>query len=114
MYRGMMLSDVPNLVQAFGYTNASWTLKADLTAEYVCRLLNHMRKVGATTALPKYEAGSVTEEPMLDFTSGYVQRGMGLFPKQAKEKPWRVYQNYFLDLFSLRFSSLTRTSLKFR
>lgn len=114
VFRGMMLSDVPNLAQAFGYTNSSWTLKADLTAEYVCRLLNHMRKTGTRAAVPVFAPGSVTEEPMLDFTSGYVQRAMDSFPKQGTETPWRVYQNYFKDLFSLRFSSLTKTALKFR
>ena len=114
VYRGMMLSDVPNLAQAFGYTNSSWTLKADLTAEYVCRMLNHMRKTGTSAAIPVFAPGSVTEEPMLDFTSGYVQRAMDEFPKQGTKTPWRVYQNYFKDLFSLRFSSLTKTALKFR
>jgi cation diffusion facilitator CzcD-associated flavoprotein CzcO len=114
VYRGMMLSGVPNLVQAFGYTNSSWTLKADLTAQYVCRMLNYMRRKGKHTAVPVVDPDRVTEEPMLDFTSGYVQRSIGNFPRQAQESPWRVYQNYFLDLVSLRFSSLTRTALKFR
>jgi len=114
VYRGMMLSDVPNFVQAFGYTNSSWTLKADLTAQYVCRLLNHMRRRKLHTAVPVLEPGSVTEEPMLDFSSGYIQRSIDQFPRQAKEKPWRVYQNYFLDMISLRCSSLTRSALRFR
>lgn len=113
LYRGMMLSDVPNFAQAFGYTNSSWTLKADLTAQYVCRVLNHMRRKGHRTAVPVLHRGAVTEEPMLDFTSGYVQRSIGEFPKQAREAPWRVYQNYFLDILSLRFSSLTRSALRF-
>lgn len=114
VYRGMMLSGVPNMAQAFGYTNSSWTLKADLTAQYVCRMLNYMRKSGKHTVLPVLDPSSVTEQPMLDFTSGYVQRGIGQFPRQAREKPWRVYQNYFLDLLSLRWSSLKRSALKFR
>ena len=114
VYRGMMLSGVPNMAQAFGYTNSSWTLKADLTAQYVCRMLNYMRKAGKHTVLPVLDPSSVTEQPMLDFTSGYVKRGIGQFPRQAREKPWRVYQNYFLDLISLRCSSLKRSALKFR
>ena len=114
VYRGMMLSDVPNFVQAFGYTNSSWTLKADLTAQYVCRMFKHMRRRNKQFVVPVLNAGSVTEEPMLDFTSGYIKRSIGAFPRQAEEKPWRVYQNYFLDIISLRFSSLTRTALRFR
>jgi hypothetical protein len=73
-----------------------------------------MRKTNRHTVVPVLDPSSVTEEPMLNFTSGYIQRGIGQFPRQAREKPWRVYQNYFLDLLSLRFSSLTRSALKFR
>ncbi len=114
LYRGMMLSGVPNLAQAFGYTNASWTLKADLTAEYVCRLLNHMRETGSRTVMPDMPAEGVEEEPMMDFTSGYVVRAMDSFPRQGKEKPWCLYQNYFKDMFSLRHSSLKDDILKFQ
>lgn len=114
LYRGMMLSNVPNMAQAFGYTNASWTLKADLTAEYVCRLLRHMDDIDGNTVIPVLPAGGIEEEPMLDFTSGYVQRAMDRFPKQGQDKPWRMYQNYFLDLLSLRLSRLTGNALKFR
>jgi monooxygenase len=114
MFRGMMLSDVPNFVQAFGYTNSSWTLKADLTAQYTCRMLNHMRRKGKKIALPELNVDEVTEEPMLDFQSGYIKRSIDHFPKQGNEMPWHVYQNYLLDIFSLRFSSLTRTALRFR
>lgn len=113
LYRGMMLSDVPNFAQAFGYTNSSWTLKADLTAQYVCRVLNHMRRKERRIVVPVLYRGGVTEEPMLDFSSGYIQRSIGEFPRQAKESPWRVYQNYFLDILSLRCSSLTRGALRF-
>ncbi len=113
VFRGMMLSDVPNLAQAFGYTNSSWTLKADLTAQYVCRVLNYMQRKQKKIAVPVCNAGSVREEPMLDFTSGYITRAINQFPRQGTETPWRVYQNYFLDIISLRFSSLTRTALRF-
>jgi cation diffusion facilitator CzcD-associated flavoprotein CzcO len=114
MFRGMMLSDVPNFVQAFGYTNSSSTLKADLTAQYTCRMLNHMQRNRKRIALPELKSGAVTEEPMLDFSSGYIQRSIDEFPKQGKELPWHVYQNYLLDIISLRFSSLTRSALRFR
>ncbi|MDZ7784332.1 MAG: NAD(P)/FAD-dependent oxidoreductase [Halioglobus sp.] len=114
VYRGMMLSGVPNFAQAFGYTNSSWTLKADLTAQYVCRLLNYMRRKGKNTALPVLDPRDVTEEPMLDFTSGYIQRAIDQFPRQARENPWRVYQNYFMDLLNLRCRPLKDSALRFR
>lgn len=102
-YKGMMLDDVPNLACAFGYTNASWTLKADLTSAYVCRILNEMDARGATRCTPRRNDPSLTEIPFLDFSSGYVQRALGRFPKQGSKKPWRLYQNYVLDLIALRF-----------
>jgi monooxygenase len=105
-YRGMMLSGVPNLAMSFGYTNASWTLKADLTCEYVCRLLNHMDEHGYRQCTPLLDESAVNEEPFIDFSSGYVQRSIHLFPKQGKQVPWRVHQNYALDLLNLRYSDL--------
>ena len=105
-YKGMMFSDVPNLAYFFGYTNASWTLKADLTATYVCRLLNTMRKRGVLQATPRNDDPSVTEHPFLDFTSGYVQRALEHLPKQGSRKPWRVNQNYALDIMALKFGSV--------
>ncbi len=104
-YKGMMYSGVPNLASAFGYTNASWTLKCDLTCEYVCRLLNHMQRTGTARCTPKPDP-SVEEAPWLDFTSGYVQRAIDQFPKQGMTKPWKLHQNYALDLVSLRFGSV--------
>jgi cation diffusion facilitator CzcD-associated flavoprotein CzcO len=104
-YKAMMLSDVPNLALSFGYTNASWTLKADLTSEYVCRVLNTMRKRKMRQATPRI-ASPVDAAPFLDFTSGYVQRAMERFPRQGTRKPWRVDQNYTRDLFALRFGSV--------
>lgn len=114
VYRGMMLSNVPNLVQLFGYTNASWTLKSDLTAEYVCRLLNHMQRTGKRYAVPRSPQKGIEEEQMLDLTAGYIQRGVGLFPKQGKSLPWRVYQNYILDFISLRMRSLSDDVLELK
>ena len=101
-YKGCMFSGLPNLAYAFGYTNASWTLKADLTAEYVCKLLNHMDAVGAVRCVPRVPDRTIEERPWLDFTSGYVQRSLALFPKQGSKRPFRVYQNYAFDLFTLR------------
>lgn len=101
-YKGMMFSGIPNLASTFGYTNASWTLKADLTAAYVCRLLNHMRRKGWRQCTPVLSDPSVKQEPFLDFTSGYVQRALARFPRQGSKKPWRLNQNYVLDVMSLR------------
>jgi monooxygenase len=104
-YKGMMLSDVPNLALSFGYTNASWTLKADLTCGYVTRLLNTMKKRGMRQATPRID-GPMEAEPFLTFTSGYVQRAMDKFPKQGSRAPWKVHQNYAKDLMALRFGSV--------
>jgi cation diffusion facilitator CzcD-associated flavoprotein CzcO len=111
-YRGMMFSDMPNLSYSFGYTNASWTLKADLTGGYLCRLLNHLKKTGSEVALPVREPG-IEEVPFLDFTSGYVQRARDVLPKQGSKKPWKLYQNYALDMMSLKFASLEDGVIRF-
>jgi monooxygenase len=105
-YKAMMLSDVPNFAFALGYTNASWTLKADLTSEYVCRLLRHMDEHGHRVAVPARDP-SVAEEPFLDFQAGYVMRSLDQFPKQGSEAPWRVQQNYAKDLVALRHGPVT-------
>lgn len=104
-YKGMMFSGVPNFAIAFGYTNASWTLKADLTAAYVTRLLGAMAKRGMRQVTPQ-PAAPVAPEPFLDFTSGYVQRALGLLPRQGHRKPWRVHQSYTRDLLALKFGSI--------
>ncbi|WP_431470261.1 flavin-containing monooxygenase [Sphingosinithalassobacter sp. LHW66-3] len=104
-YKGMMYSDIPNLASSFGYTNASWTLKVDLTCGYVCRLLNAMKKRGLRQVTPRLKA-PVEEQPLLDFSSGYVQRGLPKFPKQGNRQPWQVHQNYSRDLLALRFGSI--------
>jgi cation diffusion facilitator CzcD-associated flavoprotein CzcO len=105
-YKGMMYSDVPNLASAFGYTNASWTLKCDLTCEYVCRLLNHMERHGYKQCVPHNVDSAIEELPALEFTSGYVQRAIAKMPKQGSKRPWRLYQNYALDIVSLRFGAV--------
>lgn len=104
-YKGMMFSDVPNFAISFGYTNASWTLKADLTANYMTRLLNAMRKRGMRQVTPRLKE-PVEEMPFLDFTSGYVQRAAAHLPRQGTRKPWRVHQNYTLDVMTLKFGGI--------
>ncbi|HYW17135.1 MAG TPA: NAD(P)/FAD-dependent oxidoreductase [Allosphingosinicella sp.] len=111
-YRGMMFSDMPNLSYSFGYTNASWTLKADLTGGYLCRLLNHLEKTGTEIALPVREPG-IEEVPFLDFTSGYVQRARDVLPKQGSKKPWKLHQNYALDMMSLKYASVEDGVIRF-
>ena len=105
-YKGMMFSDVPNLASVFGYTNASWTLKADLTAMYVCRLLNTMRKRGLRQATPYNADAAMSTEPFLDFSSGYVTRAIDSLPKQGAKKPWKLNQSYALDILALRLGSV--------
>ncbi|QPF85425.1 NAD(P)/FAD-dependent oxidoreductase [Bradyrhizobium genosp. L] len=112
-YKGLMCSGVPNLAAAFGYTNASWTLKCDLTCEYVCRLLNYMKAKGYAQVTPRRNDPTVTEMPWVDFSSGYIQRAVDRFPKQGSRRPWRLYQNYALDLITLRFGSLTDEALEY-
>jgi cation diffusion facilitator CzcD-associated flavoprotein CzcO len=113
-YKGMMFSDVPNLAAAFGYTNASWTLKCDLTSEYVCKLLNYMDRFDYLKCTPRKRDASVKEEPVLDFTSGYVQRALGSLPKQGSKTPWRLHQNYALDLIGVRFNEIDDGVMEFR
>ena len=111
-YRGMMLSDVPNMALCFGYTNASWTLKIDLTCERVCRMLNHMDKTGSDYAVPEPPADLETL-PLLDFSSGYVQRALPDLPRQGAETPWRTYQNYLMDMLTIRYGKLDDGHLRF-
>jgi monooxygenase len=107
-YKGMMYSGVPNMASSFGYTNASWTLKADLTCAYVCRLLNTMQKRGLRQATPRIAGEPLQPEPFLDFSSGYVTRAMEKFPKQGDRKPWKLYQNYAKDLVTLKYGSVDK------
>ena len=111
-YKGMMLSGVPNCALAFGYTNASWTLKVDLTAGWVCRLLRHMDARGQAIAVAHRDP-MVEEVPFLDFNSGYVERARHLLPKQGARKPWRVYQNYLRDLLTIRLTPIDDGVLRF-
>lgn len=112
-YKGVMATGVPNLVNTFGYTNASWTLKADLTARYVCRLLNHMRKTGAREFLVPPVGAEVALLPWVDFSSGYFQRAAELLPRQGASKPWKLNQNYLSDILALRFGAIDDGVLRF-
>lgn len=105
-YKGMMFSDVPNLTFTFGYTNASWTLKADLVAMYACRLLRALRRRGLRQCTPRIGVDGMDAEPFADFTSGYIQRAVDRLPRQGARKPWRLNQNYALDVMALRFGSI--------
>ena len=113
-YKGIMFSDVPNLAVAIGYTNASWTLKCDLASEYVCRLLAYMDEHGYAQCCPRRNDPSVQEVPLIDFSSGYVQRSIQSFPKQGSKAPWRLYQNYALDRAVLRHAPLADRAMEFR
>jgi cation diffusion facilitator CzcD-associated flavoprotein CzcO len=112
-YKGMMLEGVPNLAMAVGYTNASWTLKCDLTCEYVCRLLNHMEKHGYAQCRPERNDADVAAEPFMGLTSGYIQRAQHLFPKQGSKAPWKLYQNYALDLLMLGYGRIEDGVMRF-
>ena len=102
VYKGMMLCGVPNMAETFGYTNASWTLKADLTAEYVCRLLATLDACGMRQATPVAPDPALATEPFIDFSSGYVTRAVDELPRQGATAPWRLHQNYLRDTWLLR------------
>ncbi len=113
VYKGTMISGLPNAAMAIGYTNASWTLKCDLTCEYVCRLLNHMDDHGYRKVVPVLDDPSVTPEPLLNLTSGYVLRSVDEFPHQGSKRPWRMHQNYAFDVVALRMRELDDGTLRF-
>ena len=112
-YKGLMYSGVPNLASSFGYTNASWTLKCDLSCEYVCRLLNHMKRHGYRQCTPRNADPALGAEPWVDFSSGYVQRSLHLFPKQGSKPPWRLHQNYARDILTLRYGRVDDGVMEF-
>ena len=112
-YKGLMYSGVPNFAAVFGYTNASWTLKADLISEYVCRLLNHMAEHNLRQCTPRNGDPGMATEPWVDFSSGYLQREMHRFPKQGSRGPWKLNQNYLRDLFALRYGRLDDGAMTF-
>ena len=114
IYKGMMFSDIPNLAFAVGYTNASWTLKCDLTAGYVCRLLNHMDQHGYSVCTPRNNDPNIEEVPVIDFNSGYVLRALDTLPRQGSKTPWRLHQNYIRDLSLMRYGQLEDGTMEFK
>ena len=111
-YKGMMLEGVPNLALAIGYTNASWTLKCDLTCDFVCRLLNRMQETGKRQCMAVNHDASVSAEPLLGLTAGYIQRAAHRFPKQGSRAPWRVHQSYLRDYRALKLSDVEDEGLE--
>jgi monooxygenase len=112
-YKGMMLTHIPNMAFTIGYTNASWTLKADLVSEFVCRVLNYMDANGFDTVEPQHPGNSIDERPLMDFTPGYVLRALDYLPKSGHVTPWRLKQNYLLDLRLIRRGKVDDEALAF-
>ena len=112
VYKGMMISDVPNFAIAFGYTNAPWTLKTDLTANFMCKLINHMDRKGYHTVSPRKDE-KMEVIPFLNINSGYIERAQEILPQQGAKRPWRVYQNYFMDMMTTRFGKIEDGILQF-
>ena len=106
IYKGLMLSGVPNLAWCIGYTNASWTLRADLSWKYVARFLNHLKDHGYSSGMPDPAGSSGDSAPALDLQSGYVQRALDVLPQQGRKAPWTVRQNWFLDSWDNRRTDL--------
>ena len=114
VYKGMLYSDVPNVASAFGYTNASWTLKCDLTAQYICRLLKFMDENGYAVCTPRLNDPSIKAERAIDFNSGYVERAIETLPKQGSKHPWRVHQNYIKDIHMFRYGQIDDGTMEFK
>lgn len=113
-YRGVMLHDVPNLAQITGYTNISWTLKAGVASEYVCRLLNHMQKKGWKQCTPRLQRNGMESAPLITLSAGYFTRATHKLPKQGSRKPWKLHQNYLWDIFNLRYSNLNDGVMEYK
>ncbi|MFI6676438.1 flavin-containing monooxygenase [Kribbella sp. NPDC050470] len=116
VYKGMMLSGVPNLAWCIGYTNNSWTLRSDLTSQYVCRLLNHLTATGTSICVPEIDQSEydAPRRPVVDLSSGYIQRAASILPRQGSHGPWRLRQNYPRDLVLLRFGPITDEAMHFK
>lgn len=115
-YKGCMFSNLPNLAVVFGYLNASWTLRADINSDYVCRVLEHMRKTGATIATPVLTPdgeAAIVEDDVFDFSSGYIQRGKHIMPRNSVSYPWRLNQEYVADRKRMKRDPLTDGILTF-
>jgi cation diffusion facilitator CzcD-associated flavoprotein CzcO len=112
-YKGMMISGVPNFAFTVGYTNASWTLKADLVSEYVCRLLRYMDARGYRQCVPENDDPTLQTRPLLDFAAGYVQRSVHKLPKNGSRAPWQLGMNYAQDLLTLRHGRIRDSAMRF-
>jgi hypothetical protein len=109
-----MLSGIPNFAIAIGYTNASWTLKAELNCRFATKLLNHMKHQNYKECIPIYNPLGGRSEPLMDFNSGYIKRADNILPKQGSKAPWKVYQNYIKDIFSLKHPNVKDRYLTYR
>jgi cation diffusion facilitator CzcD-associated flavoprotein CzcO len=114
IYKGFMFSGMPNFAALFGYTNASWTLKTDLATRYFCRLIATMEEKGADIIVPEYGSRKPEEHPAIDLASGYVNRGIDLFPKQGGSRPWRNHQSYLMDYVDMKFAQLDDGVMQFK
>lgn len=112
-YRGVMFENLPNMAMIFGYTNASWTLKADLISNWICRLLNHMDKRGVRQVTPRNHNPAVQRLPFIDMQSGYIARVRDQIPQQGDTRPWKLYQNYFLDMTLLKMTGMDDPALEY-
>ena len=112
-YKGAMVEDVPNVAMVFGYTNSSWTLKADLICEYFCKVINHMDEHGWQVATPRNHDPDMPKEPFLNMSSGYIQRALHMVPQQGGEKPWKLYQNFIKDFAQFKFTRVDDKALVF-
>ena len=113
LYRGVMLEDVPNFATIFGYTNASWTLKSDLSSDYLCKLINHMDAHGHSACVPRNRGRSGVQGPFVDLRSGYIRRGEHLLPRQGTARPWKQHQNYLLDYAAVKLGKVDDPALQF-
>jgi cation diffusion facilitator CzcD-associated flavoprotein CzcO len=113
-YKGLMFSNIPNFAVAIGYTNASWTLKCDLSCHYITRILNYMKDKKYTVCIPKFNPQEFASEPLLDFDAGYIKRAADILPNQGSKTPWKVYQNYLRDAFLLKYKSAIDKYLEFK
>jgi monooxygenase len=113
-YKGVMFSEIPNFAVAIGYTNASWTLKSDLNCQFVARILNYMKANNFSVVMPQFDFANFQSEPLLDFNANYILRANDILPKQGSKAPWKVYQNYLKDVFSLKYADVKDKYLIYR
>jgi cation diffusion facilitator CzcD-associated flavoprotein CzcO len=114
VYKGMMFDGVPNLAWCVGYTNASWTLRADLTSRYLCRLLNYLTRHDIDVATPALDPSEQdSDEPLMDLRSGYVRRAAAMMPRQGTSGKWRMRNNYLIDLPRMRLSRIDDGAMRF-